>query len=135
MDDNGEKSIVEKISEAVKDIVDTASAAAIKAMQVQPDPEQVAGTANEQVYIPEATDAAAMPAPLMASKPVAKRKTTAKLTVAQTPPRKAAAKTSSQKAARKTVKKTVKKSSGKSAKKTAKKLSATNNIANKVAKK
>jgi hypothetical protein len=27
------------------------------------DPDQVAGTTNEQVYIPETTDAAAMPPP------------------------------------------------------------------------
>ena len=33
-----------------------------------PDPERVAGTTNEQVYIPEATDAAATPAPLFPKK-------------------------------------------------------------------
>jgi hypothetical protein len=31
----------------------------------RPDPRLVAGTTNEQVYIPEASDAAAMPAPLV----------------------------------------------------------------------
>jgi hypothetical protein len=99
MADREEKSIVEKISDAVKGVVDTASAAAMKAMQAGPDPGQVAGTTNEQVYIPEATDAAAMPAPLIPSKPAAKKKRTlrANLIVAK----KATAKTSSKKAARK----------------------------------
>jgi hypothetical protein len=115
MDDREEKSIVEKISDAVKGVVDAASAAAMKSMQVKPDPGQVAGTTNERVYIPEATDAAAMPAPLVLSKPAAKKKRTlpAKLTRAKTPPKKAAAKTSSKTAVRKTVKKSSRKSTRK----------------------
>lgn len=56
------KSIVDRISDTVTEIVDTASAAAAEALK--PDPEAVAATTNEQVYIPEATDAAALPAPL-----------------------------------------------------------------------
>jgi hypothetical protein len=60
------KSIVDRISDTVTEIVDTASAAAAAALK--PDPEAVAATTNEQVYIPEATDAAATPAPLFARK-------------------------------------------------------------------
>lgn len=56
------KSIVGRISDAVTEIVDTASAAAAEAFK--PGPEAVAATTNEQVYVPEATDAAATPAPL-----------------------------------------------------------------------
>ncbi|MCK1337691.1 hypothetical protein IVB38_17065 [Bradyrhizobium sp. 38] len=56
------KSIVDRISDTVTEIVDTASAA------LKPDPEAVAATTNEQVCIPEATDAAATPAPLFARK-------------------------------------------------------------------
>lgn len=55
------KSIADRISDTVTEIVDTASAAAAAALK--PDPEAVA---NEQVYIPEATDAASTPAPLFA---------------------------------------------------------------------
>ncbi|MCK1574561.1 hypothetical protein [Bradyrhizobium sp. 174] len=60
------KSIVDRISDTVTEIVDTASAAAAAALK--PDPEAVAATTKEQVYIPEATDAAATPAPLFARK-------------------------------------------------------------------
>ena len=130
MDDKEEKTIVEKISDAVKSVVDTAAAGAMKAMQAEPDPAQVAGATNEQVYIPEAPDAAAMPAPLILSKPVAKKKPTspAKLTAAKTPPKKAAAKTSSKKAAKKTAKKSTKKTKSKAVekKKTAKKVAKKN---------
>ncbi|MET4273834.1 MULTISPECIES: hypothetical protein [unclassified Bradyrhizobium] len=56
------KSIVERISDTVKEIVDTASTAAADAMK--PDP----GATNEQVYIPEATDAAAVPPPIFLRK-------------------------------------------------------------------
>jgi hypothetical protein len=128
MADREEKSIVEKISDAVKGVVDTASAAAMKAMQAGPDPGQVAGTTNEQVYIPGATDAAAMPAPLIRPKLAAKKKPTlpAKLAVAKTPPKKVAVKTASKKAARKTAKKSsrkpTKKTKSKAVGKTARKV-------------
>jgi hypothetical protein len=55
------------IAPTSSNIVNTASAAAMKAMEPEPDPEQVAGTTNEQVYIPEATDTAAVPAPPFAA--------------------------------------------------------------------
>ena len=84
MDDDKEKSAIEKmidkVNDAVESIANTASAAAMKAMEPEPDPKQVAGTTNEQVYIPEATDAAAGPAPLFAASAKKKRalpKTTA----------------------------------------------------------
>jgi hypothetical protein len=64
------KTIIEKLTEAVKgaanSIVDAASNAAetgIDAARMSANPEQVAGTANEQLFIPEATDAVAMPVP------------------------------------------------------------------------
>ncbi|MGY4370536.1 hypothetical protein ACVW1A_006601 [Bradyrhizobium sp. LB1.3] len=60
------KSIVDRISDTVTEIVDTASAAAAKALN--PDREAVAATTNEQVYMPEATDAAATPDPLFTRK-------------------------------------------------------------------
>lgn len=75
-----EKSIPEKLTEAiskaahsvksaVSHVIDTASDAAQHAMEAnaekmarippaRPDPEQVAGTTNEQPYIPESSDAA-----------------------------------------------------------------------------
>jgi hypothetical protein len=63
--DDKEKTIVEKFADAVKGAVDIAATAAIRAMeQPEADPRKVVRTANEQIYIPEATDAAAMPAPL-----------------------------------------------------------------------
>ena len=69
---------------AVSHVVDAASDAAQHAMEAnaekisrippaRTDPAQVAGTANEQMYIPETSDAAAMPMPLI---PVAPRSET-----------------------------------------------------------
>src|SRR5436305_13999557 len=82
-----EKSIAEKLTKviskaadtvkhAVTQVVESASDAAQHAMEAnaekisrippaRPDPRLVAGTTNEQVYIPEASDAAAMPMPLI----------------------------------------------------------------------
>ena len=75
MDDDKEKTIIEKVSDAVKGVLDIASTAATKAMEPDPDPdpEKVAGTANEQVYTPDAGDAT-MPARLI-STPKASKKT------------------------------------------------------------
>ncbi|MEA2899893.1 MAG: hypothetical protein QOJ84_5508 [Bradyrhizobium sp.] len=91
-----EKSIPEKLTDAiskaadsvksaVSHVIDTASNAAQHAMEANaekisripaatPDPERVAGTTNEQVYIPEASDAAAMPMPLFPAAPPPKKK-------------------------------------------------------------
>src|ERR1700738_2855190 len=59
--------MIDKVNNAVENIANTASAVAMKAMEPEPDPKQVAGTTSEQVYISEATDAAAAPAPLFAA--------------------------------------------------------------------
>ena len=84
MDDDDEKSAIEKmidkVNDAVENIANTASAAAMEAMELKRYPAQVAGTTKDQVYIPEATDAAAGPAPLFAASAKKKRalpKTTA----------------------------------------------------------
>ena len=64
------------VKHAVTQVVESASEAAQHAMEAnaekisrippaRPDPGQVAGTTNEQVYIPETSDAAAMPMPLI----------------------------------------------------------------------
>jgi hypothetical protein len=77
MDDDKEKSAIEKmidkVNDAVENIANTAAAAATKAMEPEPDPKQVAGTTSEQVHIPEATDAAAASAPLFAAPAKKKR--------------------------------------------------------------
>jgi hypothetical protein len=77
MDDDKEKTAIEKmidkVNDAVENIANTASAAAMKAMEPEPDPKQVAGTTSEQVYIPEATDAAAGSVPLFAAPAKKKR--------------------------------------------------------------
>ena len=84
MDDEKEKTaieeVIDKVNDAVENIANTASAVAMKAMEPEPDPKQVAGTTSEQVYISEATDAATAPAPLFAASAKKKRalpKTTA----------------------------------------------------------
>jgi hypothetical protein len=91
-----EKSITEKLAvviskaadsvkSAVSHIVDTASEAAQHAMEAnaekisripaaRPDPEGIAGATNEQLYIPETNDAAAMPMPLIPIAPEPKKK-------------------------------------------------------------
>jgi hypothetical protein len=119
MDDDKEKSaiekIIDKVNDSVENIANTASAAAMKAMEPEPDPKQVAGTTNEQVYIPEATDAAAVPAPLFAA-PGKKKRVLPKKTVAKAVALKKSAKKSRKK---KAVKQTATKASKKAAKKSA----------------
>jgi hypothetical protein len=95
MDD--EKSITEKLTDAISKaadsvksvvghVIETASDAAQHAMEAnaekiarippaRADPEQVATTTNEQVYIPETSDAAAMPMPLFPVAPAKKKPT------------------------------------------------------------
>jgi hypothetical protein len=122
MDDN-ENSIIEKmvdkVNDAVANIINTASAAAMKAMVPESDPERVAGTINEQAYIPEATDAAAVPAPLFAA-PAKKKRALPKTTaVKAAAPKKSAKKSTKKKTAKKTATKASKKAAKKSgAKKT-----------------
>lgn len=128
MDDDKEKSFVEKMVDKINDVVENLATTASDAVQFamepnpKPEPEQVARTANEQVYIPEAID----PAPLILSKPaVEKRKVPVRLAPSKMPPKKAAAKKankrSSKKSATKSAKKPAKKSLAKKSKKAAKK--------------
>jgi hypothetical protein len=123
MDDDKEKSAIEKmidkVNDAVENIANTASAAAMKAMELEPDPKQVAGTTNEQVYIPEATDAAAVPAPLFAA-PAKKNRALPKTTPVKTTAPKKSAKDS-------TRKKTAKKAAAEASRKAAKKSGAKKN--------
>jgi hypothetical protein len=147
MDD--EKSIAEKLTHAItraadsvkstmSNIVETASVAAQHAMEsnaerisgqpaTQLDPGLMVATANKQASIPPATDAAAMPVPLVADQPVAKKKSRAKTNSSKTPaaPKKAAVTKSTRKigkksaktpAGKKAAKKVVKKSTGKAKK-------------------
>jgi hypothetical protein len=100
-----EKSITEKLTDAiskaadsvksaVSHVVDSASDAAQHAMEANAekisrippaisDPARVAGTANEQIYIPETSDAAAMPMPLFPVAPARKKKPAPKKTAAK----------------------------------------------------
>jgi hypothetical protein len=109
------------VKHAVSHVVESASEAAQHSMEVNAQkisripparsaPGQVAATTNEQVYIPEASDAAAMPLPLVPAAPVAKKRMSparpapAKKTSAKTRTVRAAKKkTSAKKAAGKTV--------------------------------
>jgi hypothetical protein len=106
MDD--EKSIPEKLTDAiskaahsvksaVSHVIDTASDAAQHAMEAnaeklakvpaaKPDPERVAGTTNEQLYVPEASDAAVMPMPLVPAAPKPKNKRAPKTAAAKAEP-------------------------------------------------
>jgi hypothetical protein len=108
VDDDKEKSIVEKMVDKINDVVENLATTAADALQhaMEPDPkpelEQAAGTSNEQVYISEAND----PAPLILSKPaVKKRKEPVKLAPSKMPP-KEAAKKASKKPSKKTATKT-----------------------------
>jgi hypothetical protein len=119
MDDD--KTILEKFADVVKGVVETASTAAKQAME--PDPKQVAGETNEQVYLPDVTDAAA--APVFLAPPKKKRATKKRVAKAAKAPAKKAA-------SKKTAKKSVPK---KSAKKAAKQAMKTKTTAKTVAKK
>src|SRR4051794_372353 len=79
----------ETVKHAVSHVVESASEAAQHAMEANAEKisrippaavaRQVAATTNEQVYIPEAADAAAIPSPLVAASPAPrKRKPAAK---------------------------------------------------------
>jgi hypothetical protein len=106
---DNEKTIIEKLTDAVKgaanSIMDAASNVAetgIKsdAARMSAGDEQVAGTANEQIFIPEATDAAAMPIPFIVPKAARKkRKTPVKPAPAKVPKKKTAASKTARKSA------------------------------------
>ena len=116
---DNDKTILEKFTEVVKSIVDTASTAETQAMAS--DPKQVAGETNEQVYLPDVTDAAAAPVFITPKKKRTAKKRVAKAApAAKAPPKKAASKKTAKKLApKKSARKTVKKT--KKTKKTAKK--------------
>ena len=113
MDDDNEKTVIEKmvdkVNDAIANIVNTASAAAMKAMVPESDPERVAGTTNEQAYIPEAPDAAAAPAPLFAAPAKKKRALPRTTAVRAAAPKKSAKKSAKKKTAKKTATKASKK--------------------------
>jgi hypothetical protein len=136
MDDekeNGEKSITERISDTVKNIVDATSEATMNAFKTEEPKPGPAKETREQVYVPEATDAVAAPAPLVPADPIepaprvkkgaahkrAKKKRVTKAEKAAPP--KTAPKNSAKKSAKKAApKKTAKKASKKAAKKSKK---------------
>ena len=107
MDDEDDKSLIEKTIEAVNDMASSGTDAA-----------KSAATPSEEgkmtvMDVPLVADAAAMPLPLVAPE---KRKAQVKRAPAKTAPKKATA----QKAAKKAAKKSAKKSAAKQSKKTAK---------------
>jgi hypothetical protein len=107
MDDN-DKGILEKFTDTVKSVVETASTAAKDALK--PDPDKVAATANEQVYVPEATDAAAIPPSLFTTrKRASPSKASTTKRVNKRVAKKVAAKKAAAKAPTKKSKKTAKK--------------------------
>jgi hypothetical protein len=89
--DDKKKSVIDKFKDTVSEAIENMASA--MAPTAEQNRSKIAATTNEQVYVPEATDAAALPAPLFAA-PARKRKTRAKTK----PPSRAKAK----KAARKT---------------------------------
>jgi hypothetical protein len=110
MNSDKDKSVIDKFKDTVSEAVENMASA------MRPTPEEsqkkVAATTNEQFYIPDATDAAAMPPPLFA--PLRKRKSRAK-----TKPTRSA--TKSAKSGRKKSAKKASKAPSKSAKKAKKK--------------
>ena len=127
--DNDKKSLTERITDTVKDIVDTTSEAAMKALK--PSGPEHAEEVNEQMLV---GDAAIAPEAIPA--PVEPRKRTAPLKRANK--RVAKAKEAAPKAASKKAKKAVKKTTKKTAKKSAKKAKSSagkKKTAKKVAKK
>jgi hypothetical protein len=136
-----EKSIPEKLTDAlskaahsvksaVSQIIDTASDAAQHAMEANaekisriPPARQVAGTTNEQLYIPEASDAAAMPMPLIPVAPEAAKaepNLSGRITPAYDYPAPTSKKPAVGKKKKKAAKQAIAKKAGKPAKKAAK---------------
>lgn len=129
-----DKSIVESITDTVKEIVDGASAAAVKALK--PEPDAIAGVPHEQVT----PDAGAKTAPASTRKkrgsPAFRaNKRAAKSILAARAPRETTAKRASKKAAAKKSTKSTVKPSTKAAKKAKGKKSAAKRPPKKMAKK
>ena len=72
--DDKEKSLIDEFKDTVSEAVGKMASAMAPTAE---NKRKIAATPNEQVYVPEATDAAALPAPLF-SAPASKRKTRAK---------------------------------------------------------
>ncbi len=106
MDDN-DKGILEKFTDTVKSVVETASIAAKDALK--PDPDKVVATANEQVSVPEATDAAAIPPSVFSTRKRAALSKASTKRVNKRVAKKAAAKKAAAKAPAKKSKKAAKK--------------------------
>jgi hypothetical protein len=106
-DDEDDKSLIEKTTEAVKDMASSGTDAAKSAATPSEEDKMTV------MDVPLVADAAAMPMPLAAPK---KRKAQVKRAPAKTPPKKATA----EKAAKKAAKKSAKKSAAKQSKKAAK---------------
>src|SRR5882762_12037257 len=116
-DDKDDKNLIEKTMDTVKGMATSVTDAAKSAMEPRPDPEQVAGTINEQLYVPPSEPGLAITRQTYMEEVVATAaapKTKRKAPVRPAPPKKTAAKKSSKKVA----KKAATKSSKKSAKKT-----------------
>jgi hypothetical protein len=104
---DNEKTIIEKLTDAVKgaanSIVDAASNAAETG--TKSNAVKVAGTGNQQIFIPEATDAVAMPIPFTVPRSTRKkRKTPATPAPAKIPRKKAAARKTPRKSSAKKAK-------------------------------
>src|SRR6267142_2956939 len=132
MDNNADDlALVEKTIENIKDIA--TSITANSAIGTKPDPEQAAGTTNEQILLGDAAIAPEATPALIAPKKPKKRKKKSAKQVAQPAAR------TPKKTAKKAAKKAAKKSSKKSAKKTkssaGRKAVGKNKTAKKVAKK
>ncbi|HVQ82131.1 MAG TPA: hypothetical protein VMS82_19715 [Pseudolabrys sp.] len=137
MDNNADDlALVEKTIEAIKDMA--TSITANSAIGPKPDPEQVAETTNEQVFLGDAAIAPEAAPALIALKKTAPKKRRAVPKKSAKQVAQPVAKTP-KKAAKKTAKKAAKKSSTKSAKKTkpsaGRKAVGKNKTAKKVAKK
>jgi hypothetical protein len=138
MDNNAdEQSLVEKTIETVKGIATSVTDAAKSAIGPKPDPEQVAGTTNEQLNAPSEPGLAIARQTFMeevvATAAIPKKKR--KAPVRPEPPKKSAAKKSSKKVAKKAAKKSSKKSAKKTKSSAGRKAVGKNKTVKKVAKK
>lgn len=131
MDDDKEKSVIDKFVDTVTTAVGQVAKAAVTPNgdpKAEPDPEAIAEKSNEQVYLrgdaaiaPETVPAPAPPAP---KKNVAKKATVKLSTAKRPPPKKTAKKAVGKNTAKKSVKRSKKstpKKTTKAAKKSAKK--------------
>ena len=136
--DADDKSLVEKTIEAVKGMATSVTDAAKSAMEPRPDPEQVAGTINEQLYVPPSEPGLAITRQTYMEEVVATAaapKTKRKAPVRPAPPKKSAAKKSSKKVAKKAATKSSKKSAKKTKSSAGRKAVGKNKTAKKAAKK